>query len=674
MRTILFLHNAFFVFAILVSSNHGTSVTAGKAMDQSSKAGSAVPALSVTLNAANHATIFFKAENGKKITASISPGRNIPRLVLSRNGVLTPGFERTIHLFVKNIEVPRAGLYAHLVIETQHSNPDIGRKNTSKIQLWDETRFIPYPVKSQSLISMDFNMTFQGLLKAQQKWIQTPTDYYSYQLTLLDQQGNILQETHEEYAFLLENQWRIPLPRVWEASPHAAPNKLLIYYYDMIPFQSNARDPETRIPRQAVGRYIQTELIPAMVDAFKTQTDLWGFPWYTEWSNYRTEEDRKTLSVALGDDDTWFHGAAPALGYSTISIRVDGGFTAYSNITDGIMSIFHHELFHNQQRNIQFHFGNKGNLAGKNEAWQLFTEGTAVLASSVGQPTIQFEPTAKMRSYFSRANAFLGAEGFVGGDLNKNYPDNPYNFAIYWRFLYESCGGIQNETEDPATGMKVIRHVLESLYKGEIVNINESTDVTAALPRIIDAALQATPTCAFHSYDESLIHFARAIYLLRLEEGRCPTSDRSTDCGFYDLHQLYSRPPVEAHIIQANSTSQINGTISTSYGIDLIELTLDPSAQGKTLKLIFKGNSGPSHEFNVELWDVKTLPHGSGSEEHSAQRGEPESMRTEYGNLTMEIGNLDPNEFNRLGLIITRLDDVEKTDTSGNYRIQILVE
>jgi hypothetical protein len=628
----------------------------------------------VTLKSAANTTILFKAENGKQVTTSPSQERRIPHLVLNRNGALTPSFERTLLLSLQHLTVPPSGLFVRLIIETQHSDPDLGRKDTNKIRLWEETRFVPYSPESQQSTLVNFDITFQGLQKRLKKSIGTPTDYYSYRITILDSQGKTLQEIDEEYAFLMENQWRVALPKVLEDSPGAAPNELVIYYYDMIPFQADLRDPETQIPRQDVGRYIQTELIPAMVDAFKTQTNLWVFPWYAEWTNYRTDEGSKTLSVALGDYRTWFHGAAPALGYSTISIRVDGSFTEYSNITDGIMSVFHHELFHNQQRNIKLHFGNKGNLAGENEAWQLFTEGAAVLASSVGQPTVQFEPTTRMRSYLKRANAFLGSEGFVGGDLNRNYPDIPYHFAIYWRFLYESCGGIRNEIEDPAAGMKVIRHVLEGLYKGEIVNINTSTDVTEALPGIVNAALQATPTCPFHTYEESLIHFARAIYLLRLEDGRCSTANDSAYCGFYDPDKLYQTPPAENYLIQADSTTQINGSIPASYGIDLIEVKLDPSAEGKTLKLMFRNISDPENEFNVEVWKIKKQQNGVEAEGYSSQIGKPPSMRTENGSLTMEISNLRVNDFNSLGLIITRTDPFESRAPSGRYLMQLIVE
>jgi hypothetical protein len=674
MRTILLLNNLFLIFAILGSTDKANSATIVKAMSQEAYADSASPSLTVTLKTATNATILFKAENGKEVNAPAPQVRKIPHLVLNRNGVLTPSFERTLLLSLDNLVVPKSGLYAHLIIETQHSDPDLGRKNRKRVQLWNETKFIPYSGNAQQLVSVGFNIVVQGLLKRQQKSIRTPTDYYSYRLIVVDPQGNILREISEEYAFLMENQWRVPLPKVLEASPNAAPNELLIYYCDMIPFQADLRDPDTQIPRQAVGRYIQTELIPAMMDAFETQTNLWGLPWYKEWSNYRTDEDPKTLSVALGEYSTWFHGPAPSIGHALISIRVDGGFREYSNITDGILSVFHHELFHNQQRNINLHFGNKGNIAGKDEAWKLFTEGTAVLASFVGQPTVQFEPATRMRAYLKRANAFIGSDGQFIGDLNRNYQEAPYHFAIYWRFLYESCGGIKDGLEDPATGMKVIHHVLETLYKGEIVNVNSSNDVAAGLPRILNVALQDTPTCPFHTYEESLIHFARAIYLLRLENGRCSTSYNSTYCGFYDPQRLYQIPNAEDHMIQAGSTTQINGAIATSYGIDLIELQLDPSTEGKTLKLTFKDISDPEDEFNVELWKNKTLENTSGPEAYSDQTSEPRSRRTENGFLALEIGDISMDDFNNLGLIITRMDPHENVEASGSYLIQVQVQ
>lgn len=671
MRTLLLLNHLFLAFAVLASTSSPATRTAAKALTHSESSDAVLPRVAVTLEAANNTTILFKAENGKEVAASPAQGRRIPHLILTRNGVLTPSRERTLHLSLEHLTVPPSGLYVRLIVETQHSDPDLGRKNTDKIRLWEETRFVP---DSQQSTAVNFDLTFQGLQKHLKKSIGTPTDYYSYRITILDSQGEALQEIDEEYAFLMENQWRVALPMVLEDSPGAAPNELVIYYYDMIPFQADLRDPDTQIPRQDVGRYIQTELIPAMVDAFKTQTDLWDFPWYAEWTNYRADEGRKTLSVALGDHGTWFHGAAPSIGHALISIRVDGSFREYSSLTDGILSVFHHELFHNQQRNISMHFGGTGNVAGKDNAWQSFTEGTAVLTSLVGQPGVQFDPATQMRAYLKRANTFIGSEGDYIGDLNRSYSNVPYDLAIYWRFLYENCGGLRNGMEDSAAGMQVIRHALEALYKGEVVDVNSSTMVIRSFPRVLDVALKATPACPFHTYEESLVHFARAIYLLRLEDGRCSTLDDSTSCGFYDPNKLYTMPPAEEYSIETGSTTQINGLIPASYGIDLIEVSLDPSAEGKDLKLIFKGISDPENDFHVEVWKTKVMQNGVETERYSSQTEGPQSMRTENGSLTIEVHNLSLNDFNSLGLIITRTDPFESQARSGKYLIQMIVE
>jgi hypothetical protein len=675
MRTVLFLNNLILIFALLQSNGNNTAGnSANPTAEQRAVEAIREPRkLTVTLRTATETTITFRAEHNEEVIAPEPEGQKIPHLVLNRNGVPTPGFERTLIVSLDNIEVPSSGAYAHLTIETQHGDPDLGGGKSNRIKVWDDTRFIPYSGESDQLTSVDFRVDFQRTFKHLQKELRTPTDYFSYRIRLLDAKGNLLKEFRDEYAFLMENQWRVPLPKVLEATPGAAPSELVIYYYDMIPFQTDLRDPYTQIARYDVERYIQTELVPAMVDAFKTQTNLWELPWYEEWSNYRPDEDPKTLSVALMEYGTWFHGSAPSLGHAMISIRVDGSFGEYSDLTDGIMSVFHHELFHNQQRNLSLHFGSNGNLSGKEEAWKLFSEGTAVLASSVGQPMVQFEPTTGLRSYLKRANAFIGSDGVFGGGLNKSYRNIPYHTALYWRFLYENCGGIDNGVEDPAAGMKVIRNILEALYKGEIASINSSTDVAHALPHIVDSALQVTASCPFDTYEESLIQFARAIYMLRLEDGRCSIPENPASCGFYDPNRLYTSPHADTYVAAAGSTL-INGSIPSSYGIDLMELSLDPSAHGKSLRIILRATSTPQDEFQVELHGVNILNSDAGIERFPAQTGVLRSGQTENGQLVLEIPSLDTGSFNGLGMIIVRTDPYENSGSPGNYAIQLLVE
>ena len=664
----------------LLIQNSGGYVTAAGASTVSSAKGSyakeiARPGskLQVSISTATEKTIHFKAEKPKEVVVTAkSLKEEIPHLVLNRNGVPTPGFERTLMISVDNLPVAESGISVQLVIETQHADPDLDRKNRSRIRVWKESAFFPYETLLREGANAQFRITFDPTLKLTDETIQTPTDYYRYRIVVSDARGNQLASYADEYAFLLENQWRVPLPPVLEDTPGAAPRELLVYYYDMVPFQTDVRDPDTQIPRQEVGRYIQTELIPEMVKAFELQSNLWDLPWYKEWSNHRADEDPKTLSVALGGKQTWYHGKAPSLGHAMISIRVDGSFGEYSSLTDGIMSVFHHELFHNQQRNISAHYGGRGQISGQEEAWKLFTEGTAVLASSVAQPDIQFEAMAQSRSYIRRANDFIGSEGALGGGLNKSYKDIPYHTALYWRFLYENCGGLTAEGEDPSTGMKIIQNALETLYKGEIVQINASTDAAGAFPLIMDRALQSTPSCAFHNYEESLVHFARAIFQLRLKDSGCLISTEQANCGFMDPHQLYHSPPVDTFLVSAETVTEIRGTISSSYGIDLIDLDLGSSMDRKDIKIVFAHSPHSSSAFHVEVWKTRTDLGEQGSP--PAQIVGSIAVSPGDGKMILEVENIGNTPFDGLGLIITRVDPYEDTEPTGAYSIQLLAE
>ena len=669
MRTIFILNNLFLIFSLLQSNgNLGAakvdfSAPVGRP-EQVEKAPS-LTSMTISLKAATDATILYKAGNGKEVNAPQDDGRQIPYLVLNRNGVPTPNFERTLHIALDNLQVPTSGLYASLEIDTQHSDPDLSRGSTDKIRVWEEKRFIPYLQNSLASRSIEFTVLFQRIFEYQKKAIHTPTDYYSYQISILDSNGNLLRTIEQDYAFLLENQWRAPLPKVLEAAPGAAPQDLVVYFCDMIPFQSSFRDPETHIPRQDIERYIQTELIPAMVEAFEVQTNTWELPWYEEWTNFRTEENPKTLSVALDEYGTWFHGAAPSLGHAMISIRVDGSFGEYANITDGILSVFHHELFHNQQRNISLHFGAKGNISGQEGAWEIFSEGTAVLASQVGQPDVQMDFSPMPRSYLKRANAFIGSDGSFPGSLNTSYKEIPYNTALYWRYLYEQCGGINGGTEDPATGMQVIRHVLETLYSGNIADINASTSVIADFPQILDVALYQTPTCPFHDYEESLVHFTRAIYQLRLEDGRCKTIPPSSACGFFDPNNVYSSPGEESYSIVKDGRTSIDGSIRSSFGVDIVKISTDASLNGKSLKILFKGAPSPDYTYNIELWHH--------AENEAGAERPIVSRQSRSGATIITIDKLDVKEFPALDLVITRTDANENISQPGQYTIQVIV-
>ena len=315
MRNLLFSVS---LFLTLLSESRISDVTALGAVNTSaieearreqvapSRAG-----LSVDFRTATGKTILFKTSVQEEAAKSQSPTHEIPHLVLKRNGVPTPAFERTLIISLNNFAIPEPGMYVQLVVETQHKDPDLDRKDSTRIQVWEETRFIPSDTRTQQADKVQFNVTFKPLTELSHITIKTPTDYYRCQIVVSDSRGNQFQSYIEDFAFLMENQWRVPLPNMLEATPGAAPNELLVYYYDMVPFQSHVQNPDTQVPRQDVDRYIQTELLPQMVKAIETQSTVWDLPWYKEWSNYRLEEKPKTLSVALGSYQTWVHGSAP---------------------------------------------------------------------------------------------------------------------------------------------------------------------------------------------------------------------------------------------------------------------------------------------------------------------------------------------------------------------------
>jgi hypothetical protein len=666
MRTVLF-----FNLILIVALLQGTMNSAAMSPAEAEEAAAEPKAVTVTLKSATETTITFRSEQEQEL--SQAPGKHIPHLVLNRNGVPTPGFERTLIVSLANIDVPPTGAYAQLVIESQHGDPDLGGGRSNRIRVWEDTMFLPFSPGSEEPTSLDFQVVFQRKSEEGRSIFRTPTDYFSYRVSITDTQGHLLEEFSDDYALLMENQWRVPLPEVLEATPGAAPNQLVVYYYDMIPFQTDLRDPLSQIARSDVERYIQTDLVPAMVEAFILQTNDWGLPWYEEWSNARTDEDPKALSVALVESGTWYHGKAPSLGHAMISIRVDGSFGEYADLTDGIMSVFHHELFHNQQRNISFHFGSQGHLQGKEAAWEVVSEGTAVLASSVGQPRVQFEPGVQMRSYLKRANAFIGADGAAGGGLNKSYKQVPYHTSLYWRYLYENCGGLEHGIENPKAGMQVIRNVLETLYTGEIVNINKSADVASSLPRIIDTALRATPSCGFETYEESLVQFAGAIYRLRLADGRCQSLGFPAGCGFHDPDHLYNTPPADL-FSAGEGTLLINGSVSSSYGIDLLELALDPSTDGASMTMLLQDASSPQDKFHVEVYGILYGEGDVGNERLSSPAGTLASAQSENGQLLLEIPHLDLASYNGLALTVIRMDPYEDTPGSGHYAIHARVE
>lgn len=502
----------------------------------------------VVLQAKSSETIEFQTQNGLTRHGVDPEYFNIPRLTLFHNNSLTEAAQRTLLVELYGIQVPPSGATASLLVETQNGEPVSSDKaGWKRILVWQENRQIPPgDGGNQPEGTIRFSLEFTESTLRDGSNIRTPSDYYRYEIIVTegaDPTGATLYTFEQDYAFLMENRWTASLPDVLEESPGAAPDELVIYYCDMIPFQKDIHDNSTWMKRETIQDYIGFALLPQMVEAFRIQSEDWDFPWYDAWTSYQTSEDAERLSVALTDGKTWFHGRAMPRGSASISINVAGGENySYGSLTDGVLSAFHHELFHNHQKNIYQSYGGDGWIGGKDGQWQFFAEGTAVLASAVGQSEIQFAANARERAYFANANLFLGSET-ISGDLGKGFNEiSPYHAALYWRFLYEQCGGMNAGIEDPAAGMQIIRQVLNSLYWIAEEEAGPNAELDDWLPVIMDQTLIGS-ACPFQTYAQSLANFAKAVDTLRFTGGRCQSPGLPEGCAFYDPHSLYNNPP-----------------------------------------------------------------------------------------------------------------------------------
>ena len=625
--------------------------------------------------------IDFDPDNGQKNTPLQPSIVTIPHLVLKRDGQLTAPRERTLIVELRNLDLPRSPVEITLAVFTQHSDHSLEPGSRGQILVWQETRRI----SPDEIFSPGEPLTFQHEFTDALQWkgelVPTPTDYFQLELRITPADNSThapLFTFSQEYAFLMENQRLVALPEIPGHTQGAPPGELILYYCDMFPFQLDRDDPGTRMPREKIEPFLQTQLIPSLQAAFRDALEAWELPWYPEWSSYRLEDPPNRISLALTTRDIWFHGQSPDRGSAKMSISVNSKDNrAYHSLKDSLVSIFYHELFHNIQRSISLHFGGAGDVDGLDNTWRFFSEGTAVLASSVGQPGLQFSPDPGLRAYFTNANGYLAGGGPVERDLNKSYQEiDPYHGAIYWRYLYEQCGGMHAGLENPAQGMQVIIQALHVLYAGEIVDIHASTAMIDHLPEIMDEAIQEAGTCPFADYRESLNQFAAALYQLQTANGRCLAPGLPEECGFYDPRDIY----LDLHIPEIQFTSQaftydksdqpFPAGIKSSYGIDFIQVKLSPAVDGKPLSIELISPEDSPAQFNLQVIKLKDV-----DANHRPLLVEDRESQANFSPggdvLRYSIPDLDFEAYNRLGIVITRVDNQESVDKQGEYELLI---
>ncbi len=105
--------------------------------------------------------------------------------------------------------------------------------------------------------------------------------------------------------------------------------------------------------------------------------------------------------------------------------------------------------------------------------------------------------------------------------------------------------------------------------------------------------------------------------------------------------------------------------------MDVVEVVLHDKTDGQPLTVEFHGVPGSEAEFDVHLW--KLMDDGTGTTWQpsltAVSPAETLTRRATDGNLFYTIPEIDTTAFNRLGLIITRLDSREDADPVGAYTI-----
>ena len=635
---------------------------------------------SVRVKAVSGKTIEFKTQNGQTINGTNPETIDLPHLVLYENGELTEPAMRTLVIELSGVEIPSSGATVNLELVTMHKDPDKLYPIAEPIVVMREGRCIPVGGMNNEHNPLRFEYKFLDSIESISGSIPTPTDYYGYTINVTDYdypESDTLYSSSKEVAFLLENQWKAVLPDFDQADGEGGPRELVVYYNDMYPLRRDIHNQNTWIPREQITKYVGDELVPAMVTAFEKQSAEWGFSWSKTWNSYRQAEGGDRLSVALTMGGVWYHGRSPTTAHSGISIRVNlMHYRDYDSLTDGIVSYFYHELFHNQQRNINLNLGGNGDISGEAGTWQFISEGTAELAASIGGSEWEFSPMADNRNYFFMANTYLTGDKSQPNSLNTSYSElEPYLSTIYWRFLYEQCGGMQDGEEKPEAGLRIIREILEILYNNPNSAIGSVTNGMELMQIIIDTVfnVEQGSLCPFQTFQQNLINFAEAIYLLQFEGGRCDEPGLPLGCGFYDPYKQYESPLV-SEFKYGNPSEVYEGEINSSFGIDFVEVRLDGFESVRELQIDISGMQGGEAEFNVQVWKLITNGKDDETKQKLISAYNPEHfLVTKDSDISSLVISADELEnYDRLGFVITRLDMDEIQDPVGGYTINLV--
>lgn len=565
----------------------------------------------------------------------------LPLLYLHHEREGTVEADRTLAI---NISGLVGGTEIQIEAVSRHVNSSTGERHA-------ETRLFPLPDRlctSKDPCRVQWTLDASAML----------SDFYH--LRVKDDLGHLLWEnpTPDLPDFVALDTWDVGLGEYTVRVTYAA----------LFPFARGQNDLDNRLPPGAVTDFVEHQFLPIIVDTWNTQFRAWGFgPIHPDW------DLDKVVEIFVTDPPfALFDGS----GTYTSSVFKDGSpyperrlwwfssntsFQAYDSLENGVKAVFAHEFFHMAQWNVSLSAG------CSTRRWKnVFIEAQGKFAPSVQYPELEIlkSHVVSLGSEYGRA-----AQRFLGLRLNTPYSVleaeriNRYDAALYWRFLYEQFGD-----------MDIIRAALEEMACGY------HPDIELSLGKVMDAAL-ARFDGPIQTFEDSLIAFARANYALRLEDGRCTAADLA-GCGghYYDPHNMYTEPSPEAELDYNGSPLIYDGSIPASFGMDFVEVRLDRGLYNQPITITFQSEGA---RFNVEIWKLAgggadsqagTLLSklGGGEARLHALTLRPETVSKEEGNLYVySIPHLEPMKYDRLALIIIRLDPDERTNPAGDYHIRL---
>jgi hypothetical protein len=107
--------------------------------------------------------------------------------------------------------------------------------------------------------------------------------------------------------------------------------------------------------------------------------------------------------------------------------------------------------------------------------------------------------------------------------------------------------------------------------------------------------------------------------------------------------------------------------ILSRFGLDMVEVVLEPSADGRRPAAEQRGAPEAGMGFRVQLWKLNDLGEGSSP----ALDGPLEMLEPAggEGRLPYAIPRVDTTAYNRLGLVVVRVDADEAADAIGAYTL-----